>query len=158
MIFSPGAWLAALCGLGAVLLWFGCRKAGRALVSLGSAGFALVVLLPVDQWLLAPLEDRFPPPPAGEHYDGILVLGGALESAMTADRGIPSLNAAAERLTSFVMLAREHPQARLVFTGGPLPNRPDGPPEAAGVSMLLAQLGMPCCRMRWCCPSLASIG
>lgn len=142
MIVSPGAWLAALCGLGAILLWLGYRKAGRWLVSLGAAGFAVVVLLPVDQWLLAPLENRFPPPPPGQHYDGILVLGGALESGMTADRGIPSLNAAAERLTAFVMLAREHPEARLVFTGGPMPDRPDGPPEAEGVSVLLAQLGV----------------
>jgi uncharacterized SAM-binding protein YcdF (DUF218 family) len=142
MIFSPGAWLAALCGLGAILLWLGYRKAGRWLVSLGAAGFAVVVLLPVDQWLLSPLENRFPTPPPGQHYDGILVLGGALESGMTADRGIPSLNAAAERLTAFVMLAREHPEARLVFTGGPMPDRPDGPPEAEGVSVLLAQLGV----------------
>ena len=142
MIFSPGAWLAALCGLGAVLLWFGCRRAGRLLVSLGAGGFAVIVLLPVDQWLLGPLENRFPAPPPGERYDGILVLGGALESGLTADRGIPSLNAAAERLTSFVMLAREHPEARLVFTGGPMPNRPDGPPEAEGVSVLLAELGV----------------
>ena len=142
MIFSPGAWLAALCGLGAILLWLGYRKAGRWLVSLGAAGFAVVVLLPVDQWLLSPLENRFPTRPPGQHYDGILVLGGALESGMTADRGIPSLNAAAERLTAFVMLAREHPEARLVFTGGPMPDRPDGPPEAEGVSVLLAQLGV----------------
>jgi uncharacterized SAM-binding protein YcdF (DUF218 family) len=29
-----------------------------------------------------------------------------------------------------------------VFTGGPMPDRPDGPPEAEGVSVLLAQLGV----------------
>jgi len=118
MILSPVAWLAAFCGVGAVLLWLGYRRLGRGLVSVAALGFAAVAWLPLDQWLLAPLENRFPQPPPGQHYDGILVLGGALESAMSADRGMPSLNGAAERLTSFVMLAREHPEARLVFTGG----------------------------------------
>ncbi|HEX3983078.1 MAG TPA: YdcF family protein, partial [Acidisoma sp.] len=49
---------------------------------------------------------------------GIIVLGGAVETELSAARGLPSLNAAAERMTSFVTLARHYPQARLAFTGG----------------------------------------
>jgi uncharacterized SAM-binding protein YcdF (DUF218 family) len=56
---------------------------------------------------------------------------------------MPSLNDAGERLTQFATLARQYPNARLVFTGGPLPNRPDGPPEANGVRQLLQDLGVP---------------
>lgn len=143
MSFSIGAWLAICSGLGAILLWTGRRRAGRMLVSLGTLGFVAIMVLPVDQWALMPLENRFTAPPADLHLDGIIVLGGALESALTADRGIPSLNGAAERLTAFIAQARLHPEAKLVFTGGPLPSRPDGPPEALGVRQLLDQLGFP---------------
>ena len=49
---------------------------------------------------------------------GIIVLGGALETDLSAARGMPSLNDAAERMTSLVYLARHYPKARLAFTGG----------------------------------------
>jgi uncharacterized SAM-binding protein YcdF (DUF218 family) len=142
MLFSPGAWLALCCVVGAVLLWLR-PPAGRWLVCIGAAGFALIAALPLDQWALAPLENRFPAPAPGQHVDGIIVLGGAIDAALTADRGMPSLNGAAERMTSFVTLARRYPDVPLVFTGGPSPNRPDGPTEAEGARMLAEALGVP---------------
>ena len=143
MIFSAGAWLAALVGLGTVLLWRGALRAGRILTTLGALGLILIAALPIDQWTLEPLENRFPPLPPGEKFDGIIVLGGFLEPALSADRDQPILNGAADRLTAFVAQARLHPEARLVFTGGPLPNRPDSPPEALGVRIELDRLGLP---------------
>ena len=142
MIFSPGAWLAALCALGAALLWIR-PGTGRILASLGAAGFLAIALLPIDQWLLEPLENRFPPPPSDARIAGIVVLGGALDTALTQDRGLPALNPAAERLTHLAALALAHPDLPILFTGGPAPNRPDGPPESDGVRILLRQLGVP---------------
>jgi uncharacterized SAM-binding protein YcdF (DUF218 family) len=142
MIFSPGAWLAALCVVGALLLWIRPRT-GRILVGLGAAGFLAIALLPIDQWLLLPLEDRFPAPPADAQLAGIVVLGGALDAALSKDRGMPSLNAAAERLTHLAALALTHPALPILFTGGPDPNRPDGLPESDGVRILMRQLGVP---------------
>ncbi len=142
MIFSPGAWLAVLCGAGAVLLWFRPR-AGRILVSLGALGFLAIAVLPIDQWLLLPLENRFPQPPADTKLAGIIVLGGSIDAALTADRGMPALNSAADRLTALAALARSRPDLPIVFTGGPAPNRPDGPTEADGVRLLMRQLGVP---------------
>jgi uncharacterized SAM-binding protein YcdF (DUF218 family) len=72
-----------------------------------------------------------------------MVLGGALETGLTQDRGRPSLNSASERLIEFVVLARQNPTAKLLFTGGPMPNRPNGPPEADGVRQLFQSLGLP---------------
>lgn len=141
--FSLGAWLAGTTAAGAFLLWLRHMRTARVLLSAVTLGWALIAWLPLDQWALAPLENRFPAPPPGVHYDGILVLGGALESAMTQDRAMPSLNAAAERLTAFAAAARANPDARLVFSGGPLPNRPQGPPEAIGARQLLTDLGVP---------------
>ncbi len=142
MLTSPANWLVAFCVLGTSLLWLNRPRTGRLLLTVAAAGFALIAVLPIDQWLLMPIENRFPPLVPADHYDGILVLGGALESAMTDDRHIPSLNTAAERLTEFARQIRLHPEARAVFTGGPLPNRPDSTPEAKGARLLLESLGI----------------
>ena len=42
----------------------------------------------------------------------------ALNPPITADRGDPSLNEAAERILGFADLVRRHPEAKAVFTGG----------------------------------------
>ena len=111
LVLRPST-LLLLCCLGGLIL----RR--RWLVWTGVIGFVLVLLLPVDQLALLPLEDRFPrpaEPPA--HVTGIVVLGGALEPEVSSARGIPSLNAAAERMTEAVALSREYPDAKVVYTG-----------------------------------------
>ncbi len=141
MLFNPGTWLAACCALGALMLWW-APPLGRWLVAIGSIGFLLVLVLPLDQWALAPLENRFPIPPADAPVAGIIVLGGTIDSALSADRDMPSLGDSAERLTHFVALARAHPEARLVFTGGSGSDRTTLP-EADGARILLQSLGLP---------------
>lgn len=75
--------------------------------------------LPVPNLVLAPLEDRFPLPlHLPDRVEGIIVLGGAVDPIETVTRGIPSLNDAAERMTTFVKLAQLYPAAKKVFTGG----------------------------------------
>jgi len=114
----PGHFALILGFIGLILVWRG-RRSGRWLVLLSLGFFALLVVTPMNQWLLLPLEDRFPrPAEAPAHVDGIIVLGGAVEQNITEARGIPSLNGAAERMTEGVILARRYPDARLVFTGG----------------------------------------
>jgi uncharacterized SAM-binding protein YcdF (DUF218 family) len=117
---------------------------GRVLLWIGVGGFVVVLLLPVDQWALLPLEDRFPrvaQPP--DHVDGIIVLGGSVMPDMTAERGIPSLDDAAERLTTAVALARRYPTARLVFTGGQGAVIHGATMEADVARELLLSLGVP---------------
>ncbi|MBN9562430.1 MAG: YdcF family protein [Alphaproteobacteria bacterium] len=119
VLLRPSTLLLLCCVVGLALSWRGRSRLGRGLLLAGVGGFVLVLLLPIDQWALLPLEDRFPQianPPA--HVDGIIVLGGAVEPDITADRGIPSLNGNAERMTEGVTLARRYPNAKLVFTGG----------------------------------------
>jgi uncharacterized SAM-binding protein YcdF (DUF218 family) len=77
-----------------------------------------ITVLPVGDWSLRPLEDRFPQPELPAHVDGIILLGGSVHTEMTDDRGQPVINNAGERITEFVALARRYPDARLLFTGG----------------------------------------
>jgi uncharacterized SAM-binding protein YcdF (DUF218 family) len=86
-------------------------------VSLGS--LTLIAFLPIGPIMLAPLENRFPPlTTLPANVTGIIVLGGAVDPDISQARGIPTLNADAERMTALVYLARQYPNARLAFTGG----------------------------------------
>jgi uncharacterized SAM-binding protein YcdF (DUF218 family) len=157
LLVQPSTLLLLCCVGGALLVGRGRREGGRrrgrqgagrrlgwTLLVVGIGGFLAVLLLPLDQWILLPLEDRFPPPsvpPA--HVDGIAVLGGAVMPELAAVRGQPALNAAAERMTETVALARRYPGARVVFTGGQGALLPGELSEADVARSLFAALGLP---------------
>jgi uncharacterized SAM-binding protein YcdF (DUF218 family) len=116
---SPSNLLVCL-GLAGLLLgltrWRGIGRGltAASLVLLGVAG-----LSPLGNWLIAPLEDRFPAWDAGRGApDGIVVLGGAISPELSLARGGPYLNESAERITAVAALARTYPQARILYSGG----------------------------------------
>jgi uncharacterized SAM-binding protein YcdF (DUF218 family) len=150
MALRPSVFLVLLsaCGLG--LLYGRHARLGRRLVAAGVGGLLAALLLPLEVWLARPLEDRFPPvlePPA--QVDGVVMLGGALDTWVSTDRGLPTLNAEAERITAFVALARRYPSARLVFSGGNADGFQAQLSEASVVRMLMDQLGVPADRVSY---------
>lgn len=99
----------------ATLRW----RLGRRLVALSAVLFVLCGLSPLPNLVIAPLEQRFPRWDASRGApDGIIVLGGALDSAAFAANGDFALNEAGERMTEAVALALAYPNARLVASGG----------------------------------------
>lgn len=112
--------LIALLLIGSALAsWRGMAGAARWMRFLAILGLLTPVFLPIDKWLLMPLEMRFlSPDPMPKNVDGIILLGGAQRPSLTAYWKEPELNAAAETLTTFLALARRYPQAKLVFSGG----------------------------------------
>ncbi len=141
MLMLPTA-LMVECALLGLLL--SRRPAGRALLIVGVGMLTACLVLPVDAWTIRPLEDRFPgvsTPP--ERVDGIVVLGGAIDDLTSRDRATPVLTSAANRMTTFVMLARRYPQAKLVFTGGSGDIEQGVSNEAKYARILLEQLGLP---------------
>lgn len=109
-----------LCVIGAMLLYTRWRAWGRALATMGALALLLMGFTPLGAMLAAPLEGRFheaprdlPAPP-----DGIIVLGGAADAELSAERSWPILSEAAERLTTPIALMRKYPEARLIFSGG----------------------------------------
>jgi uncharacterized SAM-binding protein YcdF (DUF218 family) len=144
LLMSAGTLLLLCCVAG---LWLTRHRRrggpGRTLLWVGVGGFVIVLLLPVDQWALLPLEDRFPQVPhPPDHVDGIIVLGGAVLPDLAAARGIPALDDAAERMTTAVALARRYPTARLVFTGGRGELVPGETTEAEVAGALFTSLGV----------------
>ena len=143
MLLAPSMLLLILAWLGLLLLFWHRRRAGLACLVVSLGAVALIAFLPIGDVMMAPLENRFPEVttlPAD--VTGIVVLGGAVETDLSAARGMPSLNEAAERMTSLVYLARHYPKARLAFTGGngELIHAPM--PEAAVARALWTQLGV----------------
>ena len=101
------------------LLRFRRPASAQRLLAAIVALLALQFFVPIGALALRPLETRFPAPaelPA--QVDGIIMLGGAQQPRLTRAWGQPALNGHAERMTTFLALARRYPGARLVFSGG----------------------------------------
>jgi uncharacterized SAM-binding protein YcdF (DUF218 family) len=141
-VMRPSVLLLLLCWFGLGLMWARRPLWGYRLLTAGIGGYTLVLLLPVGTLASLPLEDRFPRPAEPSRVDGIIVLSGAIEPDLSRDRGIVSLNSAAERMTETVALARRHPQARVVFTGASGDILPDGATEAEWARPLFLSLGV----------------
>jgi uncharacterized SAM-binding protein YcdF (DUF218 family) len=119
---QPSSALLFMIAAGLVLVMRGRKlRAGHWLIGLGAAGYLAAGILPVGNLLVMPLEQRFasvPPPAGGEPITGIILLGGFEDGWVSKGRDTLGLNEAAERLTEGVRLAKMHPEAKLVFTGG----------------------------------------
>jgi uncharacterized SAM-binding protein YcdF (DUF218 family) len=105
--------------LGVVLLATRWRRAGVWLAVASVLTCAIMGLSPLGNVLFLTLEQRFPPWDASRGApDGIVVLGGAIAPDVSAERGAPALNEAAERITAAVELARRYPDTRIIYSGG----------------------------------------
>ncbi len=92
---------------------------GRRLAATTLVLLALTAFSPLGNLLLYPLESRFPPwDPSRGAPDGIIVLGGSVDTDLSAAHNTPVVAHAADRLLAPAELARRYPHARVVFTGG----------------------------------------
>lgn len=140
-LLSPVNLSLALALLAAVLAFTRLARFAR---WLGLGAVTILVLLafsPLPRALVRPLEDRFPQQAIGSaRIDGVIVLGGAVGVA----RGDVVFNSAASRMTKAVEIARAHPEAKIVFTGGSANLvSPVTDTEADGARLLFLALGLP---------------
>lgn len=70
--------------------------------------------------LLRRLETKYSSPDLRNNdFEGIVILGGALENAeVWQERDQPQLNSAAERMTEVIPLIQKNPKWKIIFTGG----------------------------------------
>jgi len=116
-LLQPSAVLVLLVALALVATWLRWQAVAATFLTAFLLVVAAVLLLPVEEWLGAPLETRVAREPLPPRADGIVVLGGAVEWRVTRERGQLSLNAAGERIAAFAALAQRYPDARLIVTG-----------------------------------------
>ena len=134
VILGVSAWIAA------IVKW---QRISRSLLASCALLLVLIGFFPVGEWLIAPLENRFTTNAAlPSELDGIIVLGGAISPRMSNIWQQPELDSAADRLTSFLYLARLYPNAQLVFTGGSGAVTEQEFKGAAMAQILFEQLGL----------------
>jgi uncharacterized SAM-binding protein YcdF (DUF218 family) len=105
--------------LGAILLATRLARFGRKLMIAAVALLAICGFSPLGNWLLYPLEQRFPPwDAAGGAPDGIIVLGGPIDGDLSAAHGTAVVRNAPDRIIAAAALAHRYPNARMVFSGG----------------------------------------
>jgi uncharacterized SAM-binding protein YcdF (DUF218 family) len=115
----PSTFLIGIGLLGAVLLLTRFDRFGRRLMAVALVLLAICGFSPLANFVLYPLEQRFPKWDASRgEPDGIIVLGGPLDADLSAAHGLPVISGAADRIIGAATLAHRYPNARIVYTGG----------------------------------------
>ena len=142
---QPSSLVALLLTAGVILALPSRRRFAGALLVAGLLALWIGGYTPLGDILIQPLENRFPRPDLerdGRPVAGLIILGGAQDTAAGAKRELAGLNEAAERITEAVALAHRFPQARVVFSGGSGALLRSEPPEAVSAGRLLEALGV----------------
>ncbi len=139
----PTNFLLGLGLLGALLLLTRYALVGRKLLVLSIVLLSICAFSPLGNILLYPLESRFPPWNAsGGAPDGIVILGGPIDSDISAERGTPVIRSSADRIVAGAELARKYPNARIIFTGGSPNLISNDAREADYAAMVFDKLGI----------------
>jgi uncharacterized SAM-binding protein YcdF (DUF218 family) len=146
LLVLPSNFLILLGIAGLLLLRTRWRRAGKRLTYTSLTLIALIGFLPFGTFALATLENRFPRWQPTGTPDGIIVLGGAIDPDLSAERGEAVLGSSLERLTVVPDLARKYPNARIVYSGGN-GGLLGGPSEADVAGPLFVSLGVPANRI-----------
>ncbi|OYX13085.1 MAG: hypothetical protein B7Z15_08470 [Rhizobiales bacterium 32-66-8] len=118
LLAAPSNALIFVAMIGLALLAVGLGRLGAGLISVAVIGQMVFGFSPLANYIVSPLEERFPPfVNDGRPVNGIILLGGAEVPDVALSRSIPALNDAGERIIAFSALARTYPGAKLVFTG-----------------------------------------
>ena len=119
VMLLPTNFLIGIGIVGLVLRFTRFASLGRKLVFASIALLAFCGFSPLGNWLLYPLEQRFPPWDASSGApDGIVVLGAAIDPDLSAARGVPVFGSPVDRIVAAAALARRYPKARMLYSGG----------------------------------------
>lgn len=139
-LLVPQTLMAVLAATGAITALLGRKRI--AALSLGSACLLGVLLTvnPLARLALLAIEQRFPARASVDgEVEGIIVLGGVMSRSDMSDR-IAMLPP--PRIATFIRLAQNHPNARLLFSGGSGELDGGGASEALWVRRWLAHAGI----------------
>ncbi len=142
-LLSPANLLFLFLLAGIVLLFLDRTRLARIMLATGVVLVTIATFVPLGDWLAIPLENRFDTnPELPKRVDGIIMLGGAADPLGSYIWDQAELGDAVERYLGFVSLASEHPEAKLLFTGGNGAILDQGYSEADIALYLLESLGV----------------
>ncbi|RUW60691.1 YdcF family protein [Mesorhizobium sp. M7A.F.Ca.US.008.03.1.1] len=143
-VLLPSNDIGLLAALGILALIVRRRRIGLALLTTSAVLLIMAGWTPLGSALVMTLEDRFPPTDMPASVAGIVMLGGAVNTHITEDRGSITLNDNAERVVAVATLSRRYPGARILLSGGSghlLSGHAFT--ESEGARRLLVELGVP---------------
>ncbi len=118
-IVVPGNLIVLGIVIGIALLWTRWHRFAKSFLGFIALVVLFITIVPIGPFAVSVFEDRFPKPQISQKkITGIIVLGGVVSPGLSASRGELSFGTATERLVAFANLAKQHPDAKLVFTGG----------------------------------------
>jgi uncharacterized SAM-binding protein YcdF (DUF218 family) len=156
LVSAPSTFLCVLLAAAALTRLF-VRRLGRRAEQVGLAAalaLAVAALTPLGNWIMVPLENRFPPrPPAAEAaakapIAGIILLGGGVDAVRTAHGDEPDFKQASDRVRAAAIWAQAYPLAPVVVSGGKVNDRADAPTEADLMADALIDYGVAPARIR----------
>jgi uncharacterized SAM-binding protein YcdF (DUF218 family) len=119
-LFQPSSLLILFFVAGVLFALCGRTRAAVRLFAAGTVLYAIFGFSPLANWVLAPLELNAKGI-AAQNLDGaagIIVLGGAIDSAVSLGDGPPHLNESGDRMVEAVRLAARYPSLPVFFSGG----------------------------------------
>jgi uncharacterized SAM-binding protein YcdF (DUF218 family) len=143
-LLLPSNILIGLALAGVLLAAAGKRRLGASMALMSIILLAAIGWWPSGNFLTHTLESRFPAWATGRGGpDGIVILGGAINSRLSRDFDEPVIGAGGDRIVAMAKLARAYPNARIVYSGGDPSLFGNQPPETDFVYRLLDGLGIP---------------
>jgi uncharacterized SAM-binding protein YcdF (DUF218 family) len=118
MVAQPVSLIVLLLVLGLALLWLRRRKLAAAAIGLATLLLGLFSFTTLPYLLIGPLEARFVRPAEPARIDGIVVLGGGMDTDVNTARGSWELSRSGDRFVEALRLAQRHPEARVLIAGG----------------------------------------
>ncbi len=139
----PSNAIASLLAVGALFYVIQWRQCARYFIALSLILLLVFGYSPIGNILLLSLTERFPAWESGGRIpDGVIVLGGAIDSESSVARGVVELDSSAERIFAMLQLSRQFPNARIVFSGGSGNLIAASVPEAPIAGRLLESFGV----------------
>jgi uncharacterized SAM-binding protein YcdF (DUF218 family) len=114
----PDTWIVIALALIVLALLMQRRRLALWISSVTLAALFALAILPLGDLLLQPIERTYPAQPPLERVDGIIVLGGGEDARASAYWGQMQLEEGGDRYTAALALARQFPEAHVLFTGG----------------------------------------
>jgi hypothetical protein len=115
-LLLPSNILIGVAAVGAVLLATAKKRAGIGLLLASIILLAIAGWWPTGNLLIHALESRFPQWDTSRGApDGVVVLGGAIESRLSREFGEPAIGGDGNRIVALGKLARTYPGARIIY-------------------------------------------